>query len=259
MAGLVGPPDAVLATSVDAWSDVPFGLPAAVWVDDAAGLTSITETDEWQSTGARLALSADPVAISGGAMAVPRDALVVRAWPPLAPLVRARWRERLGLPPRLVVAVGSEASAHGDGPTNLALAAAAVVTGPLVATALALGTPLVTSWAEADRLGLRAGREVELSEPDSPSHRDALAQALAADDQRAARCSVAARRFAESTLDLDRIAGLLLERLSIGTTRSSGPLAILDRRLAELGTPRHGPVRSRVAAATAALASSERS
>src|SRR5690606_31406316 len=97
-----------------------------------------------------------------GAVAVPALGIEVDRWPPLAPIVRRRWRQRVGLPDRHVVRVRT-ADADGDPSslsTQLAVASAAVVDGPPVLLALALGTPVVTSRDTARRLGLHLDRDV---------------------------------------------------------------------------------------------------
>lgn len=250
--GMAGQPDAAFATSRGALRSVPAGVPTALWAADAAELASVAPT-----AFPAVYLSADPEAIGRGAVAVVADALAVAEIPFLPPLVRRRWRARLGLPDRLVVAVEPSAGPHGDALTNLALAAAAVVTGPLLASALALGTPVVTTAAEAARLGLRDGHEVDLADPDLASACEGLARSLADDEERAARMSLGARRFAEASLDLCHIADLVLDRLGLtGPPGTQDLPAALDRRLAELSTPSRSPVRARAAAAIAPFVSS---
>ena len=147
--------------------------------------------------------------------------------------------------------IDDDADTTSDTMTALSLAAAAVVSGPMLEVALALGTPVVCTAAGVERLGLRAGREVALAEDGSRSARMALGRAIAADDERAAHLSTAARRFAESTLDVGRIADVVLDRLGLAPTpmRRREPLGRLDDRLAELATPRTAAIRSRAASA----------
>ncbi len=284
-----GDPDGVLATSVSALSVVrsvaPADLPVAVWVDDAVELAHLAASPPFfegklrhdayslqktmllgagAGTDVRVALSADRGAVVAGAIAVPPDALDVRGCPVLPPLVRARLRQRHGLPALFVVAVGPDADPADDAITSLALAAAAVVTGPLLATALSLGTPLVSTKAEADRLAWLGGTgAVELAEPDSLRDRDELARTIAADGTWAARASLAARRFAEAALDVNRIADLLLDRLGLSDSDagSDGSEASthVDAYLAELMTPPTAPVRARADLAIASFFSADRS
>lgn len=247
-----GRPDGVLVASVDALDVAPRGVPAAVWVNDAAELASV---DARRPGDVRVLLSADQSAIRAGAVAVPEAALDVRTLPVLPPLVRARWRERCGRPAQLVVTVGPDADPSGDDTVSLALAAAAVVSGPLLTTALALGTPLVTTPVEAARLGLRDGHEVAVAEPDTSEGRADLARALAADEGWAARCSFAGRRFAEQMLDLGAVADRLLDRLHLSAARARrpDPLARVEPLLAELWTPADAPIRRRLALAVVSL------
>lgn len=255
--------DAVLATSPRALDVVPPGLPVAVWVayaQEHGWVRSVGTASAWQPLGShpdvRLILSADADAVRAGATAVPEEAFEVGSLPALPPLVRARWRERLGLPARFVVAIEESADPAGDAVTNLALASAAVVSGPLLPTALALATPVVTTALDAERLGVSAGREVEVAEPDTAGDRDALAEAIAADDAWAARCSFAARRFAEQVLDIGRIADVVLDRLGLAVGDPQIPATLrVDQRLEELGTPSVAPIRARTGLALASLVS----
>lgn len=243
-----GPPDAVLVTSVAALGSSPPEVPAAVWVTDASELAGVRS-----QPAVRVTLSDDREAISGGALAVPPDALDAGAFAVMPPLVRARRRESRSLPARLVVTIGPDAD-PAAAETTLAVAAAAVVTGPMLALALALGTPTVTTATEADRIGLRPGREVVVT-VEADAGADALARAVAVDDEWSARLSVAGRRFVESTMDISRIAGTVLRSLGIEPPRSGRPRwpALLDRRLDELATPSNTSIRIRATAAAEAL------
>lgn len=244
----VGRSDAAFATSATALRSVPGAIPAAAWVADAAELRRVA------TRAPSVWLSADPEAVGLGAVAVPRDALPVAEWPYLAPLVRRRWRAQLGLPDELVVAIEPTAGTEGDALTNLALAAAALVTGPMLASALALGTPVVTTPGDASRLGLRDDVDVDVADPARPEAWSSAARALAADEERAARLSWAARRFIEASFDLDHIADAVLGRLGLtDPDHADDAHAILDRYLAELRTPPRSAIRARAAATFAPL------
>ncbi|HMJ74799.1 MAG TPA: hypothetical protein VK507_02445 [Iamia sp.] len=161
------------------------------------------------------------------------------SWPPLPPHVRRRWRQRLGLDPDLVV--DTAALDPDDVPTALAVAAAAVVAEPDLPLALALGCPSVVSAGAAAAVG--AVDEVHVVVGGRPE-----AEALAADDRRAALLSRQAGRLAREALDPSRSAAVLLRAWGIAP---AGPNARVDERLAELGTAPAGPVRRRVADALA--------
>jgi hypothetical protein len=246
-----GPPDAVVAASVAALNDVGrevAGLPIAVFVDNHP------EVDRALALGATVVLSSQAELVGRGAVLVPSAGLEVDRWPPLAPLVRRRWRERYGLPARHVVRVRriDEDADPTSLSTQLAVASAAVVGGPPTLLALALGTPVVTSADTARRLGLTAGREVEVA-TDRATARE-LADAIAADDGWAATLSRRGRRFAELHLDLGRPARLVAERLGLRVPER-GPCAKVEARLAELATPEASPVRQRIDDALGALTS----
>ncbi len=253
-----GRPDGVLAASIDALDVAPPGLPVAVWVANAEELGCVPGLAEphGDDLDVRVLLSSDRMAIGLGAVAVPAAALDTRSLPVLPPLVRARWRERHDLPAELVVTIEAEADPAGGAMTALALAAAAVVSGPMLASALALGTPVVSTPAEVDRLGLRPGHEVEVAERDASPARTALAGAIASDDEWAARLSSAARRFAESTLDVGRISNVVLDRLGLAASDPGRPrpASRLDRRLAELATPPTARICARAAVAAECFA-----
>ena len=234
-------PDAVLVSEVELLEGLP-AVPVAVWVDD--------HEDLGVAAAARVeaALSHHRELVGQGVVFVPRTGIDTNRWPPIAPLVRQRWRHRFGLPRELVV--GLEPGAHPDDlPTDLALASVAVVTGPATVLALALGTPVVTSPDTADRLGLRPGLDAEVAE--DPDGAAGLARSVAVDEERAAALSRRGRRFAERHLDLGAPAATLRRRLSLGVSGPLpiGPRAVVERRLAELATPAPSPLRHRVDAA----------
>jgi hypothetical protein len=237
------PPAAVLAASVDALHDLGAevaGIPVAVYVANGP------ELDRALALGATVVVSSRRELAARGAVIVPAAGLEVDRWPPLAPLVRRRWRERYGLPARHVVRVRTidEGADPTSLSTQLAVASAAVVGGPPTLLALALGTPVVTSPDTAKRLGLTAGREAEVAADRAVAR--ALADEVARDDARAAALSRRARRFAERQLDLGRPARTVAERLGLRVPEP-GPCAKVEARLAELATPEASPIRLRVA------------
>lgn len=207
-------------------------------------------TDGGSTDGLDLGSLAD-----GGAVIVARHGLDTSRHPVLPPLVRSRLRQLHGLPKRFLVEVngaGSDELAS----TSLALASAAVVTGPRLGLALALGTPVVTFDADVDRLDLHPGVEVEVA--GSTLEADALVAELADDEPRAAAASRRARRFAESHLDLGHPAQLIRRRLALPepgpVSRPDGggagiclgdPAQVMAARLRELQTPRSARITGR--------------
>ena len=233
-------PDAILCTSVTALHVLP-AVPTAVWVDT---IDELTIAGRLEHVVARL--SSHPELVDAGAVLVPRSGVDVSRWPPLAPLVRGRWRERYDLPADLVVGVDPPLDEVRP-EASLALAAAAIVVGEPTALALALGTPIVTSAANAKRFGLRPGVEAEVAA--GPAAAAALAREVAADDVRAARLSRRGRRFAESHLDLGAPARELQVSLGLAEPPSPSLADPIAARLDELGTPDHSYLRGRLAAA----------
>jgi hypothetical protein len=176
---------------------------------------------------------------------VPTDLLLQ-----VAPIVRRRWREALGLPSELVVSCGL-----GDGPslsetvtvTALALAAAAAVSSAWVLPALSLGAPTVVDAATAAQFGLEDGKEVLVA---APSGAVARARQLASDHELAARLSRAGRRAVERRFDRRQVTTSLVHRLELDREQPSA-LALVQARLRELHTPEFS---SHFLAATAAVA-----
>jgi hypothetical protein len=225
--------------------------PVAVWADDerelAGGGTVVGRADVVVTRSAAVAL-----ATGERGLALPAEAVEAGAVAPVLPFVRERWRRRAGLDPALVVAVGVPGATplpEAEVPTALAVAAAAVVAGPSLVTALALGTPVVTDAASAERVGAEAGAEV-LVVP--PAEALAAAHALAADPVQAAALSRRARRLVERRFDLGPAASALAARLGLDRAPSS-PAARLDAALAELGTPPGARPAVRAAEALAAF------
>lgn len=183
------------------------------------------------------------VTVEAERIALPAGAVVDTATaPPLPPHVRRRWRERLGLPPLLVV--DTAALVTDDVPTALAVAAAAVVDADHLPLALALGCPTVTDAAAAVTIGAVAGVHVVVGGRDE-------ADAVAADDHRAAALSRQGRALAVTALDPAAAAAAVLVALGLTAT---GPVARVEARLDELGTTPAAPVRRRAAEALALFA-----
>ena len=165
----------------------------------------------------------------------------------MPPLIRARWRERLGLPAALVVAIGPDVDPAAEDRRVLSYAAAAVVTGPMLETALTLGTPLVTTAADADRLGLRAGQHVEVADTELGVRAVARSPRQSPPTTNGRPGSLReARQFAERTLGLVRTNPAPREPLALVSTSGWTSWSLL---------PMHpsGPAR---AAATAGLVES---
>ena len=236
-------PSAVLATSTDVLAGLP-QVPTAVWVDDRRALREALAHD------VEVALSTSPDLVDHGAVPVPRVGVDVARWPVLPPVARARQRRDLDLPDEFVVAVDHPVATD-DIITVLALASVAVVTGPLLPLALALGTPVVTGPDTAHRFGLHAGIEVEVASGAVAA--DRAARALAAYDLGVAALSRRGRGFAEHHLDLGRPAIVVRHRLGLDVSVPPWYGDRLVARLDELATPPDARVRRRVADATAAF------
>ncbi|QXC62817.1 hypothetical protein KSP35_08580 [Aquihabitans sp. G128] len=229
------PPAAVLATSTTVLHGLP-EVPTAVWVDDLTGLRRAA------ADGVEVALSSREDLVDHGAVLVPGSGIDVARWPVLPPVARAEQRRALDLPEQFVVAVDHREPTD-DIVTILALASAAVVTGPLLPLALALGTPVVTGPDTARRFGLQAGVEVEVASGAAAA--DEAARSLAAWDLGAAALSRRGRRFAEAHLDLAHPAAAVRHRLGLGALPVLGPEGRLAARLDELATPADARIRAR--------------
>lgn len=210
------PPAAVAVLAVGADAVAPFDLPVA------------------RVDGATVSVGEETIVLPAA------GAVDTAALPPIAPHVRRRWRERLGLPPLLVV--DTAALTLDDVPTGLALAAAAVVDEPHLPLALALGCPTVTTAAVAASVGAVDDVDVVVGER-------ADADALAADDVRASALSRHARARAVATLDPAPAAAAVVAALGLGADPT--PHTLVDARLAELGTSPAAPIRRRTADALA--------
>lgn len=199
--------------------------PRAVWVDDR---------DTWDEAAAlspAVMVTANPEL--KGAVLFPQPGLDLRAYVPIAPVIRSRWRARLGLPATLVVTVGVEGAPPDDlAPTALALASVVVVSGPRLAEALAWAAPCVTDAASAAAFG--AGEAELVIGPRS------TAAQIAGDEHRAAALSAAGRRFAERRLDQHGAAAQVAAALGMVTTTPA--VRVLD----DLCTPAPSALRRRI-------------
>ena len=198
-------PDAFVATRVELLPGLP-DAPIAVFVSDRETLRAAARRE------VAVALAGDRRLLDPGAVHVPRGGVDVGRWPVRTPDERAALRRELGLPEHLAVAV-DHPRVNDDVVAALSLAAAAVVTGPLVPLARALGTPVVTSPVSAERLGLHPDLEVEVVA--GRRRADVAARALAADRARAVERSRRGRRFAEHHLDLGHAATVVAARLGL--------------------------------------------
>lgn len=236
-------PAARLAVSVNAVmldaALVDRAIPVAVVVDDPDTVPALVRERARVLVTRQATNGFDPERT----LVIPTDMIDVDAHPPLAPLVRARWRERTGLPADLVVRAGYHDPWPADDasiPAALAVCSAAAVRGPWLLMALALGTAVVTDAAEADRLGAREGIELLVDEAATAPTR---AQAVAADWPAAARLGHEARRLVEEEHSWSGLARALLDHLGIERPRFPyAPLAGLQARLDDLGTPPDSPV-----------------
>jgi hypothetical protein len=232
-------PDAVVAADVGVLTDLgpsatEVGAPVACRVRSGAELAAA------RAWGVAVSFTSEPSlrpSFPGPVVWVPLDGIDLQSLPVLPLLTRSRLRLAHGLPDPLVLAVDVVAP-PADRSTSLALASAAVVDGPLVPLALALGTPSVIAPDVADRLGLRDGHEVLVA--DDPRRADRLAARLARDDEQATALARRARRFAEAHLDLAPAATDLRRRLGLAPSPS-----LIDLRLDELATPADSRLRAR--------------
>ena len=175
------------------------------------------------------------------------EALRADLHPSLSPFLRQRWRLRLGLPAEFIVEIGTVNPTHtqDDELTRSALAvcSAAVVRGPHLVTALALGTAVVTDATSAEQIG--ATPSVHLAVAESTQAR-ALADQLGRDHARAAALGWGGRLLVEERFDLATVAFELVDALGIGPASfPAAPLARLDAELAALGTAPSSAVSNR--------------
>ena len=184
-----------------------------------------------------------------------RDSVLAAEHPSLSPFVRERWRNRLGLASPLVVEFGATAPSPIDditAPSALAVCSAAVVRGPWLVTALALGTAVVTDAASAANIGATPSVHVAVS---GPHDARAVAEELAADPARAAALGWGGRMLVEERHDLGSVAIEIVSVLGIGPVRfPDAPLARFDAELDALGTPVASSVANRALRRLAAIA-----
>lgn len=227
-------PDAIVVADVAALEGLP-PVALAVWLQGPGDRAAA------ERHGARILLTDQPDLAVDGVVLVHPSSLDVARVEPTAPLVRARLRDRAGLPEVLVTRSGAQASLS---EADLRVASVAVVADRDLPSALALGTPIVTSAASARRLGAEPGRDLVVA-PEGEAGDAALRLAL--DPERAARCSAGARRFAERHLDLGPVAGAVQLALGLRSEAPVSPTSALDDRLDELAAPPGGWVRTRMA------------
>ena len=226
--------------------------PVAVWVEDerelASGRAVVDPADVVVTPSATVA-----AAVGDRGVAVPVDAVEADALAPVPPFVRERWRRRAGLDPSLVVALGVPGVSPLPAdvvPAALSVAAAAVVVGPELVTALGLGTPVVTDAAGAARVGAEPGVEL-LVAPAADAR--GVAAVLAGAPARAAALSRRGRRLVERRFDLGPAAAELASRLGLAGPSTRGPHAAVAAALTELGTPPGARPALRAAEALAAF------
>jgi hypothetical protein len=160
---------------------------------------------------------------------------------PVSPFVRRRWRRRLGLPDSFVTSVGvAGAPAIDERTASAALftCSAAVVGSTHVVEALSLGTPTVCTTEVAASVGAIDGEHVLIV--DDPADARRQAEALAADDARAAALARNAPRLVRAP------------DASSPPTAMPGIARLVDE-LARLGTPPGSSVARRVGGYVASL------
>ena len=228
-------------------------LPVAVIVDEASALT-----DSLVARATTVVVRDDAIARDVGDSAIVwrPEAVTAGLHPSLSPFLRQRWRERLGLPSEFIVEIGTSNPTHtGDDDlarSALAVCSAAVVRGPHLVTALALGTAVVTDGASAERIG--ATPSVHLAVADS-NHARPTADQLGADHPRAAALGWGGRLLVEARFDLASVAFEVADALGIGPTPFPiAPLARLDAELAALGTASSSGVSNRALRHASAVA-----
>jgi hypothetical protein len=212
-------------------------IPVAVFVDGTRAVP-----DDVRERAAVL-VACEPLQLQGETVVtLPRDSVDAAAHPPLSPFVRARRREAMDLPSPFVVALGCDPRtplAPELETTALAVVSAAAVVGPRLLVALALGTPVVTTAAEAERVGAHDNAHVVVAPPQELL---GAARDLAADDLRCARLGAQARRLVETTRDRRAIVQEILLRLGIGRRDPlAAPLSGIQAALDTLDTPPASP------------------
>lgn len=228
------PPDAIVATGVAALEGLP-AVPVAVWLDEPAD-RAVAERH-----GAAVLLTDRPDLATDGVVFLHPAAIDVARVEPVAPLVRARHRDRCALPEVLVIRSTPGTALREP---DLRRASAAVVDDRDLPLALALGTPIVASPASALRMGAESDRDLVVADEEDLVD---VALRLALDPERAARCSAGARRFAERHLDLVPVAEVVGRSLGLRPAAPASAAGPLEARLDELAAPPGGWVRVRMA------------
>ncbi len=251
----LGAPDAYLAAdsaAIGLDAALAGAAPVAVLIDSPS-LIPEAVLERADVLVFRDAQSAEPFA--DRAVLFPRDHVSTAEHPSISPFVRSRWRERLGLPDPLIVRLGVLDPWPTDDqavPAALATCSAAIVRGPWLLTALALGTPVITDASSAARIGATHNIHVVVASPTEPNAR---AVALSGDLPRATAIGWGGRLLIEERHDVGGVAISLLDALGIGPTGfPEAPLANLDAELAALGTPDTSSVAQRALRRAAAVA-----
>ena len=249
-------PRAILALSPQAIgleAALSGALPVAVIVDDPSSLT-----DSLVARATAVVVRDEAIARDVGDSAIVwrPEALAADLHPSLSPFVRQRWRLRLGLPAEFIIEIGTRNPTHalGDALTRSALAvcSAAVVRGPQLVAALALGTAVVTDAASAERVGATPSVHLAVAEA---NHARSLADQLGPDHPRAAALGWGGRLLVEARFDLATVAFELVDSLGIAPAPfPAAPLARLDAELAALGTAPSSDVANRVFRRVSAIA-----
>ena len=242
----LGAPDALIATSAAAVgleTALAGPIPVVVVADDSSGIG-----DQARERAAAIVVRDERTAAELGDLAIlwRRDAVLASEHPSLSPFVRERWRIRLGLPDPLVLEFGTPTPSPIDDATArgaLAVCSAAVVRGPWLITALALGTAVVTDASSADAIGAHPFVHLAVAPPGDAR---SLADTLASDPARAAALGWGGRLLVEERHDLATVALDIVTALGIGPAPfPAAPLARLDAELDALGTPPSSSVANR--------------
>lgn len=221
------------------------GRRLAVWVDDPHALSRALDLPCPVAT----LVTSDPrvAGLRSDVVLFPVPGIDLSTTPPLAPMVRARWRARLRLPGVLVVTADDDRTSVPPAlvPTGLALASAVVARGRWLLEALALGSPCVTDAPSAAALGTSDGVDVLVEEP---SCLDRAAADLARDERQAACLGRAGRRLVERRHDQHRSALDVAKSLGLVSAGTDAVSARVNAFLDDLGAPLDSKVRRRALA-----------
>ncbi len=223
------PADAVDAWMVDDATDpamVNAGSPVIVWTRDA----QTPAARRWSELGTLVGPSSATTSPDLATLTVPEPGVDATACFYVAPLVRRRWRDRLGLPADLVIPIGLDRGAALPPelmPTALAVASVVVAVGDLVLGAMCWGAPTATDDQTAARLGLAGAVHIA-----DQADLAAAGAALCRDDGEMARLSWSARRLVEESFDLAGAAYTVAETARL--VRQVDPSAGVLTRLNEL-------------------------